>query len=1034
MAVRIANPYQATEAKMSSGKSDVYISNGVYKFMGCSISSVNMSLGFNGTSNSLSIVLVEDTKNGDLFIEPDIPSLWAFSLPKGGIGANIFYPDGSILDQAGFYGPNVPFYFAGICTGWTRVVSDVSGRTIQVNIADTKEILNGIQCLLGGFALSQNIGNGAPRYSGIDNIIDVFGYFNYGMESEKNEYGMPWYNIKEALENSRVRVHDIYIEFFFTGEAFTEAPDFYRIEDETIDLVALAQKVATDSGSDLVCISRKINKNKVVVELTAVRRKENLLKAGELNSFISQRSEILESARAGEEFRNEANSNIIIGGFKNTNYLALPSEYIESMHLNPLGLEDYNAFPQDIKVRLFGGKATVYRDPGGGLPLTEIKKDFAVKSGSIFPFWGFTPDDFAYPLIEPFLPLDHLALTYDSRVYGNLHTSLPVVKISVKTFSVRNNPHKDVFFENDGLADDRPFAYISEISTNNDVDGVHKKIYKKELGLIYGLPLNTEVLRAACTTDSYHAFFNIYKLYYPEIAKDLGVPGIQSTDILKIIEQQQSRGEKPDLRNFPIANFLFDRSDIQSEKKILTEIASEQVQKSDQVYRDILTKISAIGEIKTRFLRIIFELVRQYALDYMGKKWIVCLPQSIIMQRIWAGLPVPTRPERPQIEYQVDQKGFWEYVPDELDGVTFDKFGNAEPDDEENQIRRKFMAEDGRFYPMILMRWKPEGNINFNSNGINKAMFQDLSVSDFRPNKIAKFNPDRVFISCSVNQLLKRPDLALVEMSGPVHFDPPDSNLMADYKDNIVNAEFIATKSGVMNYFLYFINKDATLRAAIRRCANDLGIDFNTYRMKVVQRWSEVLSTYMSRPFLRSHSTEKIMDLEAITIPLTSTWLSYGPWYADYNRAKGMVRVEVDQSLVPWNFTTPPEINGLIQNDNKTVMERLDDAGNEKLERTICDLSFLANATVTVAGFPEFGPANNVGNNNLTTISVDFNIGGIKTTYNFSTYAGRPGTYRKSDYDNVSRSRIDTREQLHQPENINILSNIGIGGTNRFRE
>lgn len=81
----IPTPEACTYAKGSSGISDTTIVNGVYKFLGASIISANMTLGFNGNASSLSITLVEDTANGDSFINPEMPSLWAFSLPKGGL-------------------------------------------------------------------------------------------------------------------------------------------------------------------------------------------------------------------------------------------------------------------------------------------------------------------------------------------------------------------------------------------------------------------------------------------------------------------------------------------------------------------------------------------------------------------------------------------------------------------------------------------------------------------------------------------------------------------------------------------------------------------------------------------------------------------------------------------------------------------------------------------------------------------------------------------------------------------------------------
>jgi hypothetical protein len=1025
MGYQIPSPYQSVLSKTTYGVSDTYIKNGVYHFMGCSVLSVNMSMSFNGTSSSVSITLVEDTKNGDLFITPEIPSLWAFSLPRGGVGEPIFYPDNTLLNQGGFDGLNVPFYFAGICTSYNVDAINTSGRIISVTLTDVKEILSGVQCLLSGFSLSQNIGAGAPRYQSVDNVIDIFGYYNYGMESNRNEYGMHWYKILNVLHSVRVRLYDIYFEFYFTGETFNNVPDFYRIDDELIDLNGLIQRITQDSGSDFVTIARKASSNEVVVEFRGIKRtNDDPLTVADLSAYLIRNEGIIESAKVGREFRNEANSSIVIGGHKNSNYVAYPSSYLESMHLSKDGnvlKEDYNAFPADIKVRLFGGSAVVSNAPEDGSNVTDINKTFNVDSGAILPFWGFTPDDHAYPLIEPFLSLDHLVFDKKTERYGKVIEAIPQIKIGVKNFKVRVVNHNDTFLTDDGLSDDRPFAYIEDIQPGAAV---------KLNGYVRGIPLNTEILRAATTADSEMAFWNIFRLYYPQYATALGLPAPSWSSVNRQILAAKDAGQTPDLRKVDITPYLWDFSGLADVQEKFIRDGNKYVQKNDETWETLRLNVSNILNLKFKFFKLIYELVRQYAVEHMGKKFLVCLPQSIIMQRIWAGLPVPTRINKPEIEYTVDQRGFWENVPAEFDGLS----STGTPSDEEEQIRRKFMAEDGRFLPMVVMDWKPKGNINFNSNGINQAMFQDIPSSEFRPNRIAERNPNYVFISASVNQLVKRPDLALVELSSDVSFDPTDSTLMHRIKEDQLDDEFLATKSGAMKFLWYFVKKDNTVRAMIKSVADGLGLDFYSYATEVMKTWAKQIHEFASNPFQWNHISEKIMDLKAIIIPLTSTWVTYGPWFYTYADATGMVKVDVDESLVPWNFYTPQDVDPNAVVDGLTPMQRLDNAGFERLARTLADVKNLDSASIICAGFPEFGPAQRFGfNSNLTNVSVDFSTGGVKTTYNFATYAARPGTYRKEDYDNVSRARIDNREKLPEVINNNLLYTAAFG-KNRFRE
>lgn len=1024
----IYTPEQSSYAKSSSGTSDTTIVDGVYKFLGCSILSVSMNLGFNGSSSSLNVTLIEDTQRGDNFIEPIVPSLYAFSLPKGGVGIPILYPGGYDLNPDAFYPTNVPFYFCGIVTGWQKTERDIGGKTITVTMADPREMMSGIQCLLGGFALSQNTTGSLPRYSDVKNVIDVFGFYDYGMTSGKNDYGILWSKIQYCLENIKATVNDISFEFYFTGDTFSDIPSWYRVKEEIIDINGLIQKVVSDSGSDFITVARKMSSTTCVVEIRAVKRENfDLLTQSELDDFVAARGSIVDTYKWGKEYRNEPTSSIIVGGMRNSNYTAYPTSYTESMHLiedNCVGgsgelVENYGSFPSDIKVRLFGGSGTTYLPDCTTSGIVESNTVFSVNTGAIFPFWGFTPDDYAYPLAEPFLPLDHFLFDKTSSRYANVKGRTPNCKIAVNNYAVREVAHTDIFLDGDGDSDERPFAYLTDYFIDPSGTSVPS-------GYMKGLPLNTEVLRAALSGPD--TFFNLYWLYYPDISSSLGFPKLQWDSVIEYVDACIASGVKPDLYNIPqlvltrqtsydLSQAQFDYA-VNADSQIDTDVAD-----------DAIAGKAFVANVLDVYSYKLYDAVKNYASENMGKRFLVCLPKSQIMNRIWSGLEVPTNVDKPTIEYVIDQRGYWEYVPTELDGVVNGGSGTSIfTSAQEDQIRRRFMAEDGRFYAMVGIDWKPSGNINFNSNSRNKALFQDLPVTEFRPNNISDGNPSYILCSCNVQQLVKRPDLGLLELPAAIRFEPVDDpNLLGyNYRDS-GNDENMASKFGVLKYLKYMFDKDQDLRYILNKGATAWGANFNQYSSLILNHWADLIAYSMSYGTTQEMSTEMVMDLKGAIIPLTSTWLAYGPWYNASGNADGMMKIQTEDSLVPWNFTRPSSPNSWDANLNA--------AGTEMLSRTIADIVWLDNAVITTAGFPEYGVGSELGyNSNLTAVSVDFGIGGVKTTYNFSTYFKKPGTFRKGDFDNIAISRIDNREKLPDVVNMNIAYDVAPGsyGTNKF--
>lgn len=1035
----IPTPFPALYSKASAGISDVSSSGNVYKFLGCSVLSINSVVGFNGTSSSLNIDLVEDTEMGNSFQTPNMPQALAFSLPSGGIGSSIFVSDSFSFNPNGFTPSNVPFNFAGICTGFQKSTRDISGKTISVNIVDPREILKGVQCLLGGFALSQNFTGSNPRYSDVSNIIDVFGYYDYGMTSDKNEFGMLWDDIQTVLEAVAVIVNGIRFEFLFTGEAFTNAPSWYRINEEIIDIVSLAEKVVSDGGSDLICIGRKVASNAIVVEFRAIRRSNtDPLTQSELSNFINARSQLVEYAKVGREYRNEPTSAVIIGGLRNSNYTAYPTEYSQSMHLRlntctgtPSVLqEDYNAFPIDIKTRLFGGSGIQYQETCTGSGLNPIYTNFSINTGAIFPFWGFSPSGTQYPLVEPFLHLDHLFFDKQAELAGNLKDRIPRCKIGHQNYTVREVAHQQMFLDGDEDSDSRPFAYIEDVIGGGST---------LPAGYVRGLPLNTEVLRAAMAHES--TFFFMYSIHYPQYALEMGMPYPNFQFLRNLINRANERGGTAAVSGINLENFhgILEYENLSKAANIaindLARTADGKINISDFTVVSGGLAQTQRSFISRGFLNNLYQHVRDYAFENMGKKFLVCLPKSNIMNRIWSGLPVPTRTDRPEIEYKVDDRGYWEVLPFELDGLV--NSGQAGSGtftiDEERQIIKRFMSEDGRFYSMVGIDHKPTGNINFNANGLNSAMFQDLPVSDFRPNKIASNVPTYVLSACTVDQLVKRPDLALVELPNTISFDPQVSGFFTHgyvWNDGVFNDDKIMTKQGIIKMLWYFFKRDIEFRSVIIDVATAKFGNANQsykYASKVISTWAEKLRLQTPDYMQRHANIEPVMDLKGVIIPLTSTWVSYGPWFATSGISYGMNEVQVDDGLVPWNFDRPTVGNW---DDN------LNAAGEERLDRTVAATDYLDNAVISVAGFPEMGLGSSFGyNSNLTSISVDFGIQGVKTIYNLSTYLRRPGTYRKSEYDDVSRSRFKDSDHLPETKNVSITTELyGKNyGPNKFR-
>ena len=159
-------------------------------------------------------------------------------------------------------------------------------------------------------------------------------------------------------------------------------------------------------------------------------------------------------------------------------------------------------------------------------------------------------------------------------------------------------------------------------------------------------------------------------------------------------------------------------------------------------------------------------------------------------------------------------------------------------------------------------------------------------------------------------------------------------------------------------------------------------------------------------------------------LPLKYNQYTYGPWidypsftgmaiFPEYNNINnaanrienliGGVKVEVDESLVPWEYGG---------------MSVLDTNIAEKLNEDINYQQELENATVELPIFPNYRLGHILGNNGplLTNINVQIGANGVTTSLSFRTYTKKLGLFNK---ENAERMKQISLESIKRNREIN---------------
>lgn len=125
-----------------------------------------------------------------------------------------------------------------------------------------------------------------------------------------------------------------------------------------------------------------------------------------------------------------------------------------------------------------------------------------------------------------------------------------------------------------------------------------------------------------------------------------------------------------------------------------------------------------------------------------------------------------------------------------------------------------------------------------------------------------------------------------------------------------------------------------------------------------------------------------------VAVPLKSNILTYGPWTA--SSVDGKITVQQDSTLVPWNY-------GGFDNLELVALAKVQNyaTATEIIETGSCEFE----------GLPiiSLGQVLQVGGPNVTNIDIKVGTDGVTTTYSFKTYTPRFGIFDKGKADQIKR-------------------------------
>jgi hypothetical protein len=263
-------------------------------FLGASIRGFTSSIGWNvGQPSQLSIALVEDPANGDLFAP--VP-----------VGTPIFFTVGS-------------FNFFGLLQKHERR-NDVNGLPVyDVVCVDPREILDGAQVVIAGY-------NGSV--GSIPNLFNAYGWWedaaNGGFGgSLANDAGIPWTKVRDAVV---AMANQPFVGTYggplnYRGVTYSldlsevpSPPIYYRVGGNNVSLLELIAQACEDGGCDFFVELRGFT----IRVRTVSRATQPPL--GTITALVNTNTGNVVRSSSGIEARHEVTSSFLVGGEVTTLY------------------------------------------------------------------------------------------------------------------------------------------------------------------------------------------------------------------------------------------------------------------------------------------------------------------------------------------------------------------------------------------------------------------------------------------------------------------------------------------------------------------------------------------------------------------------------------------------------------------------------------------------------------------------------------------------------------------------------------------
>jgi len=260
-------------------------------FLGASIRGFNTAIGWNGQQSTLTVQLVVDPLNGDVFNPPPV-------------GTPIYF-------QVGY------FYFFGLLQKWEKKNDKDGLPTYEAVCVDPKEILDGAQVILGGYS---------GTTTGIPNLYNAFGFWEstgFG-NSYTNESGMPWFRAMSALTTMANTFGGTPFGGPLNFRGYTYSldlsrlpvpPSYYRVGNVSASVLELIQQICEDAQCDFT------------VELFGYQIRIRTVSRfaqpplGTINAITSTNwGGTVVRSNSGLECRNELTTAFLVGGDVNTLY------------------------------------------------------------------------------------------------------------------------------------------------------------------------------------------------------------------------------------------------------------------------------------------------------------------------------------------------------------------------------------------------------------------------------------------------------------------------------------------------------------------------------------------------------------------------------------------------------------------------------------------------------------------------------------------------------------------------------------------